>query len=348
MKRITIMSRQSDAASIDIEMLATALRETGEFEVKVMCRKLTSRRALTYPVHMLSQLREIRRSDALIVDGYCIVNSLVGHPRRLKVVQMWHALSAIKQFGWQTVGKSDGSSETIARLMRMHAGYDYILSSSDITAGFFCEGFRADPEKIVKLGLPRIDYILKRVPQKAEEIRRRYPVLSETSPEDRRVMLYVPTFRKGRGIDVESLRESATRHGFILAVKPHPLDRTALESAEGMILDDEFSSYDWLSVADVVVSDYSSYVVEATLADKPLYLYTYDKNEYLEGTGLNVSFSEEAIGRYEYSDAESLVRAAASEEYDMDALRLFRSKYIDVDTEDCTGQLVDFMRRITK
>jgi CDP-ribitol ribitolphosphotransferase len=37
---------------------------------------------------------------------------------------MWHALSAVKKFGWQTVGSEDGTRERTARIMRMHKGYD--------------------------------------------------------------------------------------------------------------------------------------------------------------------------------------------------------------------------------
>ena len=34
---------------------------------------------------------------------------------------------------------------------------------------------------------------------------------------------------------------------------------------------------------------------------------------------------------------------AKGESYDLDALRAFRDKYIDVDRENCTGQLADFI-----
>ena len=88
--------------------------------------------------------------------------------------------------------------------------------------------------------------------------------------------------------------------------------------------------------------------MEASLAERPLYLYTYDKDEYADRTGLNVDFAEEAIGRYEYKDAEELAEAAAGEEYDYEALKQFRDRYIDVDRNDCTGQIVKFIREITK
>jgi CDP-ribitol ribitolphosphotransferase len=102
------------------------------------------------------------------------------------------------------------------------------------------------------------------------------------------------------------------------------------------------SSFDLLGVADIIISDYSSIVVEGTLADKPMYLYIYDIDQYSETTGLNVNFDEEAIGKYAFRDAAELAKQL-EEPYDMEALRAFRKKYIEVDTENCTGQLADFI-----
>lgn len=342
MVKVAILSRQSDEPSMDIKMLRDALIETGLFKVKVMCKKLSGNH-ISYALHMLSQLKEMYSVDVLIVDGYCIVNSLFKHPSKLKVVQMWHALSAIKQFGWQTVGKEDGSSEFVAKTMKMHRGYDYILSPSDVTAEHFCQGFKASQDKIVKLGLPRIDYILSGGDRRREEIVAEYPNLAEG---ETKIMLYVPTFRKGRTVDIDGLTRAAEKKGYTLVVKLHPLDKTEVTRQENVIIDNKFNSYAWLSACDVVVSDYSSYVVEASLAEKPIYLYTYDKEEYMDGTGLNVDYSKEAIGRYEFSSAEELVTEVCKADYDWDALHEFRNKYIDIDTKDCTGQLVNFIEEI--
>lgn len=342
MKTVTIISRQSDVPSLDIRMLSEALEKRGLFKVNVMCKKLSGNH-VSYAFHMLSQLKAIRQSDVLIVDGYCIVNSLFKHKKNLKVIQMWHALSAIKQFGWQTVGKQDGASAFVARTMKMHRGYDYVISASDVTAKHFCEGFNVSEDHIVKLGLPRIDYILHDQKQKAALVKEKYP---EIGRDSRGVLLYVPTFRRGRTTDVAELAKAATEHGYTLVVKLHPLDKTELPDDSNAIIDREFNSYMWLSVADVVISDYSSFVVEASLLDKPIYLFTYDKEEYREATGLNVDYSEEVIGKYEYKSADMLIDAITEGNYCFEDLHSFRNKYIDVNTEDCTNQLVNFIEKV--
>lgn len=269
---------------------------------------------------------------------------------------MWHALAAIKKFGWQTVGKEGGSSEKTARLMKMHNGYDYVVCASDVTAEHFCQAFNTGSSKVVKAGLPRIDYIKSvaggdRHDDMERKILSAYPQLkaqrdgTSASP-GRKTVLYAPTFRRGKSVDVQSLIDAIDPERFDLVVKLHPLYRgsAAAEDSEreNVIYDETFTSFDWLSVADIIISDYSSLVVESTLADKPLFIYAYDLDDYEANTGLNIDFDSEPIAPYVFRDAAALAKAL-EEGYDMDALRAFRNRYIDVDTDNCTTALADFI-----
>ena len=88
---------------------------------------------------------------------------------------------------------------------------------------------------------------------------------------------------------------------------------------------------------------------EATLADKPLFIYAYDLDEYEENTGLNIDFYSEPISPYVFRDAGKLANAIASAadgDYDMEALRAFRDRYIDIDTGNCTAALADYIERL--
>ena len=349
-KRVTIISRESNSKTLDIRLLEQELQGRG-IEIRTLTRLLTkekSLKALGYIGHMMKQAASMIDSDVVVMDTYIIPVSMLPHRKGLTTVQMWHALSAVKKFGWQTVGLADGSSERTARLMKMHNGYDHVVCCSDITAEHFSEAFRVSRDKIVKLGLPRIDYI-KRVAlgsereETAARIRERYPQLAG----DKKVILYAPTFHKGKPVDVAGLAAAIDPDRYDLVVKLHPIDRASNEEVRGenIIYDAEFRSYDWLSVADIVISDYSSLVVEATLADKPLYLYTYDIDSYMQTTGLNMDFSSEPIAPYVFTDPAKLA-AALEQSYDKEALRAFRDRYIDIDTENCTAALADFIERL--
>ena len=193
-KRVTIISRESNEKTLDIAMLEAELKRRGA-DVTVLSKLLTKERslkALGYLGHMIRQEAEILRSDVVVLDTYCIPASMLPHRKGTKVIQMWHALSAMKRFGWQTVGLEGGSSPKVARLMRMHHGYDYVISPSDITAEHFAEAFRVGRDRIAKQGLPRIDYIKsvsqgERQPDAARRILARYPQLKQKpAPEDDR------------------------------------------------------------------------------------------------------------------------------------------------------------------
>ena len=397
-KKVAIISRESDTRTLDIAMLEAELKSRGA-KVTVLSKLLTkdrSLKALGYLGHVLKQEAVILESDVVVLDTYCIPASMIPHRRGTKVVQMWHALGAIKKFGWQTVGKEGGSSERVAKLMKMHRGYDYVVCASDITAAHFCEAFRTDRAKIVKQGLPRIDYIKsvaagERHAGMLAKITARYPQLAKTGREDpagssaKKTVLYAPTFRRGKAVDVQSLANALGTDKYNIVVKLHPLYRGAAAETDtkacvdasakpagsqtnSVIYDDDFSSFDWLAAADIVISDYSSLVIEATLADKPLFIYAYDLEDYEANTGLNIDFKSEPIAPYVFTDAGKLAEAVAAAAdgkstadggYDMEALRAFRDRYIDIPTgpeankaagkaggDYCTAALADFIESL--
>lgn len=351
MGKVAIISRESDSKTLDVSMLEAELRSRG-LNVRVLSRLLTkdlSLKTLGYSVELIKQEAAILGSDVVVLDTYCIPASMIPHLKRTKVIQMWHALSAIKKFGWQTAGMQDGTSVKTARIMRMHNGYDYVVSASDITAGHFSEAFRVTGDKIVKYGLPRIDYInsVAHGDRRDDTRRRIFTAYPQLVKSDRKTVLYAPTFRRGQAVDVNGLADALDPDKYNLVVKLHPLYRAGGAEAAGphVIYDDRFMSYDWLAAADILISDYSSFVVESSLAGIPLYLYTYDIESYGISTGLNVDFSKEPIGKYTFSSAADLA-SALEQPYDYEALSDFRDRYIDIDTCNCTSALADFIESL--
>lgn len=354
-KKVAIISRESNTRTLDIAMLESELLIRG-MDVTVLSKLLTkekSVKALGYLGHVIRQEAAILAADVVVLDTYCIPASMIPHRKGTKVIQMWHALGAIKKFGWQTVDKEGGSSGKVARLMRMHHGYDYVVCASDVTADHFCEAFRTDRSKIVKYGLPRIDYIKsvaagERHADMLAKIMAKYPQLKN----GKKTVVYAPTFRRGKTVDVQSLVDALGTDRCNIVIKLHPLYRGDFATAgngTNVIYDDDFTSFDWLAAADMIISDYSSLVIEATLADKPLFIYAYDLDEYEENTGLNIDFDSEPISPYVFRDAGKLANAIASAadgDYDMDALRAFRDRYIDIDTSNCTAALADYIERL--
>jgi CDP-ribitol ribitolphosphotransferase len=343
--KVTLVSWQSNRKTLDFRLLEEALhREDPTLEVEILCRKMerTLSGMLQYIPQVLRQMKAFATSEMVVADSYCIPLSVLNHRDGLKIMQIWHALSAIKMFGWQTVGKETGMSRTIAEGMYMHRNYDFVACASDVTAGYFCQAFGCRKENVVKLGLPRIDYILREDSETVTKIREKYPFLEN----GRKNIYYVPTLRKITGVRLTELVDALDPGKYNLIIRLHPLDRYRedLPQREGVSYINDFDTYSLMKACDIIISDYSSFVVEASLVDRPLYLYTYDREEYERDTGLNVRYEEEAIGVYQFDDAKELMQAMDAP-YDFSLLQRFRDKFVDVEKEDCAGQMARFIVR---
>ena len=160
--KITLLSRQSDRLSIDYILLKKELEKIDGIEIKVMCKKIPSSflGKVKYCFYLIKRMYHISTSKVCIVDGYNIEICVLKHKKNMKIIQIWHALGAIKKFGYQVIGKEEGSNKKIAQIMNMHANYDCITCASNATKEIFSEAFNTDKSKIQILGMPRLDYIL--------------------------------------------------------------------------------------------------------------------------------------------------------------------------------------------
>ncbi len=133
-RQIAILSRQGDEPSLDFSLLIDELKaQDKDVQLKVLCKKLLKGfgNKPSYFFHLIGpQMHALATSKVAIIDGYCIGASVLKHKEELKVIQTWHAMGALKKFGHSILDTPEGSSKTMAKGMRMHANYDYILTSS--------------------------------------------------------------------------------------------------------------------------------------------------------------------------------------------------------------------------
>ena len=281
--KITYLSRQSNTPSIDFKLLVGQVEKIDDsIKQIVMCKKIPNGilGKIKYCLHMLSQMYHIATSKVVVVDTYVIAVSVLKHKKSLKVIQIWHALGAIKKFGYQVLGKAEGSSKVVAESMRMHKNYDIVTCASNATAVFYSEAFGIALDKIKIVGMPRVDDILSE--DKNKEI-------LELNPEykNKKTILYIPTFRKDETVNVEGLIENCDYEKYNLIIRLHPLDNTKVE--DKYLVKGDFTTYDLMKFADYIITDYSATAIEASILDKPLYLYVYDMDKYMDTRGLNVT-----------------------------------------------------------
>ena len=154
-------------------------------------------------------------------------------------------------------------------------------------------------------------------------------------------MLYVPTFLKGKQLDVSNLISAINQEKFNLVIKPHPLDH--LDEGEEHVCE-KYNSTELLKACDRVITDYSAMGVEASILGKPIYYYVYDIDTYREETGLNTDPLLEMPESSSKSGAE--LAAMMEKDYDFDALKRFRDKYVEVPLNNCAERITDFIGNI--
>ena len=326
--RIAFISRQNPEPSDDIRLLAAELKRLSpETEIVISCRMIEQGK-IKYIFHMLGrQMHLFATSKAVILDGYCIGACVLKHKKTLKIIQMWHAMGALKKFGLCAVGEEEGTSEAVAEGMRMHKGYTTVFAGSEECAKLMAPAFGCAADIMQVMPLPRCDLILSEEYNRniRGSIYKKYPQI-----KDKKVILYAPTFRKKTDIKpfIEELIEAVDYEKYVLVIKLHPLDREKCESAKAVI-DSDFSSMKWLSCADYVVTDYSAFVFEAVLAGKPIFRYVPDIKSYDIKRGLFYSYAE--VPGFESENADEIIKAVDDDNYSADDIRRFAGKYISAD-----------------
>lgn len=345
--KVVLLSRQADTPSRDFVMLAEALQyRDPSLEVVVRCKFIRSSLVarIGYVGEILAQMYHLATARACIVDGYIVPVSLLDHRPEMFVIQTWHALGAIKKFGYQSLDLPGGRSSKVAQSMRMHRNYDLVLCGGPDTVRFFAEAFRVREDQVKPLGLPRVDHLLRHandataepVPAYVAELRQRFPLLADRS---RRTVLYAPTFRRSRPDHYREVIERFAGDDCTVIVKPHPLV-TADVSGSHVVNAGGVDILDLLPLSDVVITDYSAVAFEAAVLDKPLYFYVFDIDEYLDEHGLNIDLLSEMDG-VASRDIDEIATLVESGTYDPAPLERLKERYVSVADGGCTHRISD-------
>ena len=343
--QIVFISMQSDSISLDFELLKKDLeyREPGT-KLVFLCKKMESSLTkksdyIKYVFNMLEYTLEamhyLATSKVCVAESYCVPISLLKHKKDLKIIQIWHASGAIKKFGYQSLDTKEGKSSEIAQLMCMHKNYDYVIAPSEATKNIFAEAFNIEKEKIVKLGLPRLEYITNREYDKTEDIYNEYPQL-----KNKKVILYVPTFRKGKNIDLTDILNYSLKDEYKLIIKLHPLENTVVP--EEYKIDSKYTTYDLIKIADYIITDYSILSIEASILEKPIFLYLYDLEEYSQNRGLNINLQQE-LSTFTCRTFNDIMNKIQKGDYNLEEIKKYRNKYIEIETDNSIKNLTDFI-----
>lgn len=323
-KKVVFLSRQSDKPSLDFLLLQKQIKEKcPDAEMVFLTKKFEKSfiKLIEYYFHTLKQMYHIATAKVCVLDSYIIPISILKHRKSLKVMQIWHAIGAIKKFGYQTLLKEYGRDLKLSKSMNMHSNYDTIISGSEAMVPFFCEAFNADREVFINCGLPKIDYLIQNKEKIKEELRNKYPIFN-----NKKVILYAPTFRVYKVDAAYNLCEYINYDKYVFITKHHPNDNN-YNTDDRVSCFDEISTLDLLAAADIVITDYSAVSLEAAAINKPIYFYMHDYADYEKNNGLNINLFNEFPG-CAFESPQDLIKAIEEDNYDMTLVEKFKRKYV--------------------
>ena len=255
----------------------------------------------------------------------------------MKWVQLWHGTGLFKKFGYDLLNDED------KKIMEMFAPkIDLVSVSSENVADIYARNFYVDKSKVKPFGVPRNDFYDEEhlsddyLSNLRESFEKDYPQL-----KGKKLVLYAPTFRedpKNNAVfayfDVEKfLNELGDEYA--LAIRLHPNYKRFCDEEHNIDLEDLTNRYDIINftgfkdeqklliLADILVADYSSIMVDYTILKKPAILFDYDLEDYLyKERGFYFDYEEMVPGRIVYN-IDELIEAIKEEDFRLEKMDEF-------------------------
>ena len=259
-----------------------------------------------YLANCVEAAREAATARLIVLcDASDVVSCLPLRPET-RVVQLWHGCGAFKKFGMSTAELSYGLTRGEIERHPFHENLSFVTVSSPEVVWAYAEAMNLQGREhlIAPIGVSRTDLFFDEgfIGDAIAHVWHEVP-----QAIDRRVVLYAPTFRGSLTHaqapampDLEQLR-SAIGENSVLLVKHHPMVRDLPpipDSCHGFAFDvtralpiDEL-----MTVADVMVTDYSSVVFEYSLMGRPMAFFAYDLDEYNDWRGFYYDYDEMTPG----------------------------------------------------
>ncbi len=275
-------------------------------------------------------------------------------PRKgTRVVQLWHACGAFKKFGYSTLNSDWGGSAREWKLFPRHNRYTDAFVSAESVIPCYAEAFNCSEDIIKPLGVPRTDVFFDKsfVEKEKNSLKAAIPEIG-----DRKIILYAPTFRgntptqahNDNMIDFEKFRVLSEK--CVIVLKYHPFtsgnDNFTAEQKE------EYGDFVYLCpanikidsalcAADLIISDYSSLIFEASLLDRPMIFFAYDLEEYDRSRSYYFKYEDFVPGPVVKTDDELL--SVILNGVDKSKVSGFREKYMSACDGNCTRKISEYV-----
>lgn len=334
-KRITFVSLESETLSSDFKLIYDEL-DKNEFEVKLCLihyqKNLWGQ--FLYLLNCMKQLYLINTSKVVLLHDN---NYVVSHFKRdgVTVLQVWHACGALKKFG-----------NVVDRTYKV-SNYDYVLATSSYWKEPYHQAFDVMSENVLPIGMPRTDELFNQqwIDEKREYLFNKYPSL-----QDKKIILYAPTFRgniyKGFfAIDFDAQKIlKALDDDYVLLYKFHPLmgNYQLIDDPRIYNMNHE-DTHALFTISHYLISDYSSIVFDYMILNKPLIFFTPDLQDYIKDLGVFVDVYD--LHCPVCQKEEEIIQCIQQQAFEFEYMQELQSLFFDKQDGKSTQRVVEFLTK---
>lgn len=293
----------------------------------------------------------------LLTSRVWVGNSVIDRGIKLKRkgvvrVETWHG-APLKKIGGEENQNSIGGKKN--DISKGKVDKETIrCAQSRFDREIFQRIFHAAEDAFLLCDLPRNDVLTRYSQQEVADIRKRLNI-----PTGKKVLLYMPTYREylvnenretylAPPMDLKKW-EMQLGDKFVLLMRAHYAVSAALGMQENEFVRD-VSAYpilnDLYTVADGMISDYSSAFFDYGILERPMFCFAYDLEEYEKKRGLYLSL-EEALPCPVCRDEDALLAQLARWECDSKKLEAFRLRFVPYAGHACEAVIEKLKERLT-
>ena len=204
---------------------------------------------------------------------------------------------------------------------------------------------------MIKVG--NIDFQAENIIKIKSEFEKKYPKIKE-----KKIILYAPTFRETHKYNnvfkyfkVKKFLSELSEYVILLRLHPKMyqfgLDDKLMDDV--LKLDNVYDLTDYESIeelmliSDILITDYSSLMVEYTILNKPIVLFAYDLDNYLENErGFYIDYKKDVPGTI-VKTTEELIRTIKNNNFSTRRLNEFKNLQFDNLDGKASKRIVDFV-----
>ncbi|WP_297981989.1 CDP-glycerol glycerophosphotransferase family protein [uncultured Methanobrevibacter sp.] len=308
-------------------------------------------------VFSISNIRKLACSRYVFLTDNFFALAFMRFNSKTKLIQLWHGTGVFKKFGYELLNEDEKKV-----MLKFSNKITNLFVSSKNVIDIYARNFAIDKSKVIPLGIPRNDYYSKEhldkdyVRSLKAEFEKVYPNI-----KGKKIVLYAPTFRevpKYNNVfayfDIERFIDELGDE-YILCIKLHPNYKKFCDSDNQIDLEELAEKYNIVNftqfkdeqqlflISDILITDYSSVMVEYTLLNKPIILFAYDLDNYLNNErGFYFDYKKHVPGTI-VQNTDELLEAIKNKDFNMENLHVFANYQFDYFDEYSSKRILDYV-----